>query len=176
MAEESAFPIFDRKAFEKAYADAASEAAATQANVLGGAFATLGGQLTQLNRQVTRIDDRLDRVEADVGEIKDILKRAFPHESGADEPEPEGFVDRVASIVESIPKGQTLSYGDVAERAGSRRAAAQSVGSALNAAIVDGRSNLPWWRVVSASGKLSTPREWKQRERLAKEGVHLDYA
>jgi alkylated DNA nucleotide flippase Atl1 len=56
------------------------------------------------------------------------------------------FVSRVLSVVETIPEGRVMSYGDVAAAIGSR--AARGVGQVM----AYYGSDVPWWRVVRASG------------------------
>lgn len=58
------------------------------------------------------------------------------------------YIDDVAPLVESIPPGQALTYGDVAELTG--WGAARAVGAAMSRHGVE----LPWWRVVRADGSL----------------------
>jgi alkylated DNA nucleotide flippase Atl1 len=58
----------------------------------------------------------------------------------------EDFVSRVLEVVEQIPEGKVMSYGDVAAAIGSR--AARGVG----AVMAYYGSDVPWWRVVRASG------------------------
>jgi alkylated DNA nucleotide flippase Atl1 len=58
----------------------------------------------------------------------------------------EDFVSRVLAVVEEIPAGRVMSYGDVAAAIGSR--AARGVGQVM--AYYGGE--VPWWRVVRASG------------------------
>lgn len=81
-----------------------------------------------------------------------------------------GFRERVLLIVETIPHGKVLTYGDVATLAGSPRAA-RAVGGILRGEL--GRS-LPWHRVINAAGRVSaggTPgRALKQIELLQAEG------
>ncbi|WP_223691723.1 MGMT family protein [Leifsonia poae] len=60
--------------------------------------------------------------------------------------EEEPFVDRVLAVVESIPPGRVMTYGDVAATLGSR--AARMVGQIM----AYYGSDVPWWRVVRASG------------------------
>lgn len=76
------------------------------------------------------------------------------------------------AVVRSIPYGCVLTYGEVARRAGWPRRA-RLVGRAL-AALADG-SDVPWHRVVNASGRIS-PRglsgsDELQRWLLEEEGV-----
>lgn len=56
------------------------------------------------------------------------------------------FVSRVIEVVEAIPAGRVMSYGDVAATLGSR--ASRAVGQVM----AYYGSALPWWRVIRASG------------------------
>ena len=58
----------------------------------------------------------------------------------------EDFVSRVIAVVETIPSGKVMAYGDVAAAVGSR--AARAVGQTM----AYYGSDLPWWRVIRASG------------------------
>ena len=80
-----------------------------------------------------------------------------------DEP---GFADRVAAAVVAIAPGEVLSYGEVAAEVG-RPGAARAVGRVL----ASGGTELPWWRVVSATGRLVPGLEDEHARRLAAEGV-----
>ncbi len=75
------------------------------------------------------------------------------------------FEDAVVAVLHSTEAGDVLSYGDVAAEAGFP-GAARAVGNILSR--VEG---LPWWRVVSASGRL-IPHDPKEQARLlAAEGI-----
>ena len=74
-------------------------------------------------------------------------------------------------MIKSIPPGTVLSYGEVALEAGFP-GAARAVGSLL--AGSDGA--LPWWRVVTASGRLVPGHEAEHARRLTAEGVELTRA
>jgi methylated-DNA-protein-cysteine methyltransferase-like protein len=77
----------------------------------------------------------------------------------------------VLSIVKAVPKGNVVTYGQVAHLAGSPRAARQ-VGMILRGAKED--ENVPWQRVVNARGELSTYKialGELQRSLLEREGV-----
>lgn len=76
------------------------------------------------------------------------------------------FEQRVARIVRGIPRGSTLSYGEVAAKAGSPRAA-RAVVSVLRRTV-----GLPWWRVIRADGSVAPQMEPEQSLRLRAEGVH----
>jgi methylated-DNA-protein-cysteine methyltransferase related protein len=77
------------------------------------------------------------------------------------------FEARVRAVIGSLQPGEVATYGEVAEEAGSPRAA-RAVGGVL--ARTDG---LPWWRVVTASGRLVPGHEDVQARRLRSEGVEV---
>lgn len=79
------------------------------------------------------------------------------------------FVTVVHRVIRSIPAGDVMSYGEVALEAG-RPGAARAVGRVL--ATSDG--SLPWWRIVTAAGRLAPGKEADQRRRLVAEGVDVD--
>lgn len=58
----------------------------------------------------------------------------------------EEFVSRVLSVVDAIPPGHVMAYGDIAATIGSR--APRAVGQVM----ARYGSSVPWWRVVRASG------------------------
>ena len=82
------------------------------------------------------------------------------------------WVKNVWHVVEGIPRGHVLTYGEVARLAGMSRAA-RRVSQAMRRAP-RGRK-LPWHRVVNAQGKISLPADStgyrQQKERLEREGV-----
>lgn len=61
-----------------------------------------------------------------------------------------GFKERVYAIVEQIPKGRVMTYGQIAALAGNPRAA-RIVGGIAHYGIED----LPWQRVVHKDGRLA---------------------
>jgi methylated-DNA-protein-cysteine methyltransferase-like protein len=75
------------------------------------------------------------------------------------------FEDAVVAVLRSTAPGDVMSYGEVAAEAG-RPGAARAVGNILSR--VEG---LPWWRVVTASGRLIPHDPDEQARRLAAEGV-----
>ncbi|EED31024.1 methylated-DNA--protein-cysteine methyltransferase [gamma proteobacterium NOR5-3] len=81
---------------------------------------------------------------------------------------------RIWLTVCAIPVGKLSTYGDIAQRAG-LPGAARRVGTALRK--LPRGSNVPWHRVVNASGKSSLPPGTlgadRQRTLLADEGVLL---
>ena len=81
------------------------------------------------------------------------------------------FSDRVLEVVRKIPKGKTLSYGEVARIAGSPRAA-RAVGTIMKN---NHDSSVPCHRVIYANGKPGNYNRGKalKRELLKKEGVAI---
>lgn len=61
------------------------------------------------------------------------------------------FKDRVCAIVEQIPKGRVMTYGQIAALCGSPRAA-RIVGGVAHF----GDPKIPWQRVVMKSGGLAS--------------------
>jgi alkylated DNA nucleotide flippase Atl1 len=82
--------------------------------------------------------------------------------------EPQSLALRILAAVQAIPPGFVMTYGDVAEWAGTR--AARMVGRVLAA---DGGA-VPWHRVVRADGTLAEHLYSEQRQRLLAEGVRFD--
>lgn len=87
----------------------------------------------------------------------------------------DGFFRRVHGIVAGISPGRVMTYGQVAAMAGNPRAS-RAVGYALRA-IPEG-VDIPWHRVVNASGEISSRRTLRgdddrtlQRVLLESEGV-----
>jgi alkylated DNA nucleotide flippase Atl1 len=80
---------------------------------------------------------------------------------------PTPFAERVLDLVATIPPGRVLTYGDVAERLGSR--APRAVGTTL--ARFGG--GVPWWRVVRAGGFLAPGHEASATQHLLAEGVDV---
>ncbi|WP_049721381.1 MGMT family protein [Gilvimarinus polysaccharolyticus] len=90
--------------------------------------------------------------------------------------QPSGLADTppnpLYTVLAQIPVGRVITYGQLATLAG-RPGAARWVGSQLRALPND--TQLPWHRVVAASGKISLPAgsdaAGKQRTRLEAEGI-----
>ncbi len=76
------------------------------------------------------------------------------------------FADRVVEVVADTRPGDVLSYGEVAVEAG-RPSAARAVGAVLH----HHGDALPWWRIVTAAGRLVPGLEEEQERRLHAEGV-----
>ena len=84
-----------------------------------------------------------------------------------------GFADKVQVLVQRIPEGRVMSYGQIARCLGHPNAARQ-VGYAM-ARCAEG---IPWHRVVNAKGRISQRADsdaahW-QRLLLEAEGVVFD--
>ncbi len=62
------------------------------------------------------------------------------------------FTDGVIFIVRQVPFGKVASYGQIAAYTGIARAARQ-VGWTLNR--LEGKVELPWWRIVNNAGRIS---------------------
>jgi alkylated DNA nucleotide flippase Atl1 len=77
------------------------------------------------------------------------------------------FVSRVLAVVESIPPGRVMTYGDVAAAIGSR--AARGVGQVM----ARYGSDVPWWRVIRASGHSAIGHEARALEHYLAEGTPL---
>lgn len=76
------------------------------------------------------------------------------------------FAERVVEVVAATRPGEVLTYAEVATEAG-RPGAARAVGGVLRR-HGDG---LPWWRVVTVSGRLVPGLEQEHASRLRAEGV-----
>ncbi|MFL5367363.1 MAG: MGMT family protein [Myxococcales bacterium] len=75
------------------------------------------------------------------------------------------FLEAVEKVVRAIPRGRTLSYSEVALRAGKPRGA-RAVVRALH--VLD---DVPWWRVIRADGTLAREVAREQAQLLATEGT-----
>ena len=83
---------------------------------------------------------------------------------------------RILATVDCIPSGKVATYGQVAREAG-LPGRARLVGHVLASLPPDSR--LPWHRVLTASGQISSrtgPGSAEQRHRLEQEGVGFNQA
>lgn len=80
------------------------------------------------------------------------------------------FVSRVLAVVESIPAGKVMAYGDVAAAIGSR--AARAVGTVM--AHYGGE--VAWWRVVRASGHPVVDHSTRALQHYRAEGTPLKWS
>jgi methylated-DNA-protein-cysteine methyltransferase-like protein len=62
------------------------------------------------------------------------------------------FTERVISIIQSIPEGKVMTYGQIASYAGSPRGARQVV-RILHS--MSKKHHLPWHRVINSKGEIS---------------------
>ena len=76
------------------------------------------------------------------------------------------------AFVRAVSRGRVVTYRQVAEAAGSPKAA-QSVGNAMAIALSN-NTDVPWWRVVRTNASISPKAPDDQRERLKAEGVSFD--
>jgi alkylated DNA nucleotide flippase Atl1 len=79
---------------------------------------------------------------------------------------PEFAVD-VLELVDQIPVGRVLSYGDIAEMVG--RGGPRSVGRVMSLY----GSDVPWWRVLHADGSVVPQKAGRAFERFRAEGTPL---
>ena len=80
---------------------------------------------------------------------------------------PTPYARLVLDVVDAIPRGKVMTYGDVAELMG--RGSPRTVGTALTN---HGRE-VPWQRVVQASGRPAEPYLQEALRLLAEEGCPL---
>jgi methylated-DNA-protein-cysteine methyltransferase-like protein len=78
------------------------------------------------------------------------------------------FEEDVIAAILAIPRGEWMTYGEVAEAAGYPRAA-RAVGGLLRTSATD----LPWWRVVGYDGRLKSPDPRRQARLLRQEGIRV---
>jgi len=82
-------------------------------------------------------------------------------------PAPDDYAEEVLALVERIPRGQVLAYGDLAALVG--RGGPRQVGTVM----ATWGGGVPWWRVVRADGRPATGHEREALERLRSEGTPL---
>jgi methylated-DNA-protein-cysteine methyltransferase related protein len=84
------------------------------------------------------------------------------------------FRERVLDVIANIPEGRVMTYGQLAEVAGMPRHA-RVVGDILHGLSLE--TDLPWWRVINSSGKISTYKVGTgelQKGLLEREAVQFD--
>jgi len=82
------------------------------------------------------------------------------------------FADRVRAIVKKIPKGEALTYKEVARRAGNSKAA-RAVGAIMHANYDE---SIPCHRVIASDGTMRGYNRGgitRKRRRLQVEGARL---
>ncbi len=75
---------------------------------------------------------------------------------------------RILSLVNHIPPGNVATYVQLATLAGAP-SHSRLVGRILRE--LPSATRLPWFRVISASGRISNPNAIEQRQRLYEDGV-----
>ena len=76
------------------------------------------------------------------------------------------FEEAVVAVLGSLGPGDVVTYGEVAAEAG-YPGRARGVGRILATSDLD----LPWWRVVTSTGRLVPGHEAEHARRLRAEGV-----
>lgn len=83
------------------------------------------------------------------------------------------FTERVLNIIQSIPMGKVMTYGQIATLAGNKRGARQVV-RILHS--MSKKHQLPWHRVINAKGEVAIKDDEGasvQKELLLQEGIQL---
>ncbi len=86
----------------------------------------------------------------------------------AADPGTHAYVRKVLAVVESIPRGKVMTYGDIAEfleDGGPRQ---------VGAVMARHGGGVPWWRVVNASGALPPQLRGEAAAQYAREGTPYD--
>lgn len=96
-----------------------------------------------------------------------MARSSAPSSSEARDEVGDDLASRVLDVVAAIPAGRAMSYGDVAAAIGSR--APRGVGRVMAYA----GSEVPWWRVVRASGHPAAGHEARALERYRAEATPL---
>lgn len=78
------------------------------------------------------------------------------------------FERDVLAVLRRLQRGEVVTYGEIAAQAG-RPGSARAVGTILRNA-----AGVPWWRVVTSSGRLAPGHEREQSARLRAEGVTVE--
>jgi methylated-DNA-protein-cysteine methyltransferase-like protein len=81
----------------------------------------------------------------------------------------ETFADRVRAVIGALRPGEVVTYGEVAAEAGVP-GSARAVGRLLG---TDASDDLPWWRVVTSTGRLVPGHERRHARLLRAEGVRV---
>jgi alkylated DNA nucleotide flippase Atl1 len=77
------------------------------------------------------------------------------------------FASDVLDVVDAIPPGQVMSYGDIAEYLG--RGGPRQVGRVMSTS----GGAVPWWRVIHADGSVAAGHERAALRQYQKEGTPL---
>jgi methylated-DNA-protein-cysteine methyltransferase related protein len=79
------------------------------------------------------------------------------------------FERDVVAVLQSLRAGDVVTYGEIAVEAGY-----PGLSRAVGALLSGGAHQVPWWRVVNASGRLVPGHEGTQAALLRQEGVDVD--
>jgi methylated-DNA-protein-cysteine methyltransferase-like protein len=77
------------------------------------------------------------------------------------------FSADVLTVLQALQPGQVVTYGEVAAEAG-YPGAARAVGNLLS-----NLPDVPWWRVVTAHGRVCPHAVGEATRRLAQEGIEV---
>ena len=77
------------------------------------------------------------------------------------------FTEAVIEVLDRLQPGEVMAYGEVAAEAG-YPGAARAVGNLLRMT-----PGLPWWRIVTATGRLVPGLETEHAARLRSEGIRV---
>jgi alkylated DNA nucleotide flippase Atl1 len=77
------------------------------------------------------------------------------------------YAEEVLDVVDAIPEGQVLTYGDIAELVG--RGGPRQVGSVMS----HYGSATTWWRVIRADGRPPACHEGEAHQHYREEGTPL---
>ena len=80
---------------------------------------------------------------------------------------PSDYARVVLDACDRVPAGRAATYGDIAEYTG--RGSARTVGTVMSRYGTE----VPWWRIVQASGRPAEPHVQDALRRLAAEGCPL---
>ena len=97
------------------------------------------------------------------------MQLPLPADATADDQEDRAaeFTQRVLDVVEAIPPGRVMAYGDIAEYLGDG-------GPRRVARVMSSRGDeVPWWRVLRADGTPAPPVAARQIRHLRDEGTPM---
>ncbi|MFD3685185.1 MGMT family protein [Nocardiopsis sp. NPDC058631] len=80
---------------------------------------------------------------------------------------PDDYAEEVLGLVERIPPGRVMAYGDIAEYVG--RGGPRQVGSVMSA----WGGAVPWWRVVRSDGRPASGHEVRALSHYAAESTPM---
>ncbi|MGE6258299.1 MGMT family protein [Heyndrickxia sporothermodurans] len=83
------------------------------------------------------------------------------------------FTEKVISIIQGIPEGKVMTYGQIAALAGSPRAARQIV-RILHS--MSKKHRLPWHRVVNAKGMIGLTDEQAEIQKFSLESEGIEFS